>query len=207
MGPILNEVKESALSFYEKITEALAKKNRTVLHFRIKVIAFRDFYCDGDLALSESRFFELPDDNTQFRDFVSSIEAAGGGDEPENALEAIALAMASDWVKEGTKKRHIIMIWTDASAHPLEKALEGKPSNYPQGIPETMTELGDWWANRQSGKMIHSAKRLIIFAPDTQPWTEISIAWENTVFISSSAGQGMDDVDMDVILNTLAGSV
>ncbi|MCL1914307.1 MAG: VWA domain-containing protein [Eubacteriaceae bacterium] len=206
MEPIIDEVKSSATSFYDRITDALQEKERYVKNFRIKIIVFRDYYCDGDMAMNESKFFSLPQETEDFYDFVSEISAGGGGDEPENALEAIALAMDSDWVQEGTRRRHIIMVWTDASAHPLEKSFEGKPAIYPEGIPTSFMGLGDWWADRQSGKMNQSAKRLIVFAPDDSPWSEIAL-WENTVHIPSKAGAGMDETDMDMVIKTLAGSV
>lgn len=52
-------------------------------------------------------------------------------DEPESGLEALALAMGSDWETSGTSKRHAIVLFTDASAHPLEQQLDGIPENYP----------------------------------------------------------------------------
>jgi len=206
MGPIIEEVKHSAKTFHEKITKALEEKNRDVSTFRIKVIVFRDYYCDGDAAMEISSFFTLPDQTEDFNRFVSSIRADGGGDEPETALEAIALAMKSDWNTEGARKRHIIMVWTDASAHRLEAFEGSKPSNYPSGMPSSLTELSDMWNDNQSGLMNMSAKRLILFAPDAYPWSTVGTEWENTVWMPSKAGEGMRDTDIKMVLDVLAGS-
>jgi len=206
MGPIIEEVKESARNFYGKIVEALKAKDRAVDVLRIKVVVFRDYYCDGDKAMKASEFFTFPGQAGEFNSFVSSIVADGGGDEPENALEAIFLAMKSDWTKEGARKRHIIMVWTDASAHELEKSISSKPSNYPEDMPRTLSELSDLW-NDSQGMMNVSTKRLIIFAPDMYPWSEIGPAWENTVWVPSKAGQGLGDTDVQTVLDVLAGSI
>jgi len=208
MGPIIEEVKRSAMTFHGKISEALAEKNRDVSTLRIKVVVFRDYYCDGDKAMAISDFFKLPDQTDGFNSFVSSIRADGGGDEPENALEAIALAMKSDWNTEGARKRHIIMVWTDASAHKLEKAAEGsKPARYPTDIPSSLTELSDMWNDNQSGIMNMSAKRLILFAPEAYPWSTIGTEWDQTVWIPSKAGEGMEGTDIRTVLDVLAGSI
>jgi len=207
MAPIIEEVKESARNFYGKIVKALEAKERAVDVLRIKVIVFRDYYADGDKAMKVSDFFTFPGQADDFNRFVSSIEADGGGDEPESALEAIFLAMKSNWTKEGVRRRHIIMVWTDASAHELEKAASSKPSNYPQDMPKSLSELSDLWNDNQGGMMNASAKRLIIFAPETHPWSEIGPEWENTVWVPSKAGQGLGDTDVQTVLDVLAGSI
>ena len=208
MESIIEEVKSSAKSFYTKLTKALYEKGREVETFRIKIIVFRDYYCDGDKSMVVSEFFTLPEQLEEFSSFVSNIHAEGGGDEPENALEALAIAMKSNWTTEGTRKRHIIMLWTDASAHKLEKASEvAVPDNYPQGIPSTFREFSDMWNDNQSGAMNKDAKRLILFAPDSYPWSTIGSEWELTCWGSSRAGEGMKEIDLEIVLETLTGSV
>ena len=107
--PIIDMVKNSALTFHTELKGLLAEHKRIVNHLRIKVIWFRDFYYDGDKAYGESKFFELDDESQDFKDFVSGIQAAGGGDDPECGLEALSMAMRSDFTQEGTKRRHIIV--------------------------------------------------------------------------------------------------
>lgn len=205
MSPVIQMVKDTASSFYEKIVDALGEKKRIVSHFRVKVMVFRDFYCDGPAALEESDFFTLPGETQAFKEFVSPIEAKWGGDEPENALEAISIAMNSDWVREGQRQRHIIMVWTDASAHPLEKAKLDRNEYYPKGMPESYQEISDWWNGGE--KMANRAKRLIVFAPDAYPWTDIAAEWSSVVHIASKAGEGLREVELEVVLACIAGSI
>ena len=40
------------------------------------------------------------------------------------------MAIRSDWSRVGDKRRQLVVVWTDASAHPfLDKP--GKPAGYP----------------------------------------------------------------------------
>ena len=97
MAPIIAEVKKNALSFYEKFFNAMNAEGKTVQKLRIKVITFRDFKVDTQ-PMVESRFFDLgAGEEADFARFVEAIEAIGGGDLPESSLEALALAIKSDW--------------------------------------------------------------------------------------------------------------
>lgn len=73
----------------------MEENDKDVAKLRIKVIVFRDYICDSE-PMVESEFFTLPSQNANFRSFVERIEACGGGDGLENALEAIALALKSE---------------------------------------------------------------------------------------------------------------
>ena len=143
MQTTIDMVKESALSFQDKLYDFMDEAKRSINNLRIKVVWFRDFYYDGNYAYDESKFFELPEEKEEFRDFVNGIHEAGGGDDPESGLEALTMAMRSDFVQEGEKKRHIIVLFTDAAAHPFEDydeltaeaAKKGcKPTMYPKNL-------------------------------------------------------------------------
>ena len=152
----------------------------------------------------ESEFFVLPDEQDKFKEFVDNIKAEGGGYEPECGLEALTLAIRSNWNKTGDKKRQIIVVWTDASTHPLEKDENGKPANYPMNIPANFDELTDLWEGQF---MSRAAKRLIIYSPDAYAWTDMANHWENTIQYPSKAGEGLSEIDYHTILDAIASSV
>lgn len=204
MAPIIERVKENAQGFYEDLMEVMERKGKSIDTLRVKVIVYRDYYYDGDESMLESVFFALPTEKEAFRDFISNIKAEGGGYEPECGLEAISLAIRSDWNKSGDKKRQIIIVWTDASTHPLEKEEGKKPNNYPTNIPSDFDELTDLWDGQFMG---HSAKRLIIYSPDAYAWTDIANHWDNTIQYPSKAGEGLNEVDYHTILDAIASSV
>ena len=163
MKPFMSEFKANVLSFYRKFVEEMEARGDSVDQLRIKVIAFRDYDCDSE-PMVESRFFVLDDEVEELYSFVDKIEAKGGRAGGQNALEALALAMKSDWVTD-TRRRHVIMLWTDGDA--LELGVRRNRSLYPSDMPADMAELYEWW---EGGEMDRKARRLFLFAPDVWPW-------------------------------------
>jgi hypothetical protein len=205
MSSIIEEVKANALSFYQKFVDEMEAQDppKSVQQLRIKVIAFRDYGVDSE-PMVESKFFTLgggDDESDKFHEFISGIEAAGGGDEPENSLEALTLAMKSDWVRTGSVRRHVIIMYTDASALPLG-ARAGQP-NYPADMPKDLAELRSLWEGQYMEKR---AQRLLIFAPDATPWSDMT-DWTNTFHTASKAGAGCDDVDIATCIHLLVQSI
>ena len=218
MKPIIDTIKGMALSLYDDMIAALAKR-RKVNEFRVKVIAFRDYYCDGQFAMAESCFFNLPDETAAFSEYVLNLKADGGGDEPENALEAIALAMKSDWVhaiSANEKARNIIVVFTDASAHPFEKAQDGVTKFYPDNMLTSLEDLKMAWEgqNRLDGAgmidaymMDSKAKRLIIYSPlDFYPWNEVALL-TNVKTSSIEPAKGGQELDREILLDDLVAGL
>jgi hypothetical protein len=204
MGPIIEQVKMKALSFSDDLRVALDAKGKRIDALHVRVIAFRDFFYDA-APIMESDFFRLPEQNDQFRAYVTSLTPDGGGDEPESGLEALSLAIKSPWTKGAARNRQLVVVYTDASAHALEEASGRDLAGYPQGMPKNLDELTDLW---EGDDYVDSmAKRLIIFAPDSAGWTEIAGSWEKTIHLVSEAGMGMAEQDYTTILDSIANSV
>lgn len=207
MSPIIDDVKKSALSFYDDLQAHMAGIGKNIDALRVRMIAFRDYYADSVAdSLVVSDFLELPDQRADFSDFVHGLRASGGGDEPENGLEALAAAIRSPWAAEGAKQRQVIVMWTDASAHKLEKNKGAKPDGYPADMPADFDELTDLWEGQDS-PVHQSWKRLLLFSPDVYPWTDIANNWDATLHYTSKAGAGLGDKDYKSILDAIAQSV
>ncbi|WBP89275.1 vWA domain-containing protein [Kitasatospora cathayae] len=208
MGPVLESVKASALSFHQRLESVMASKGKSISQLRIKTIAFRDFGDRADDALEETDFIQLPDGAHEFEGFLKGLEATGGGDIPESALEALALAVGAPWETGLDRRRHVIVMFTDAPAHPLGSTHTTVPG-YPQSIPRSMDDLFEQWgyARSQAAVMEQSAKRLVLFAPDQQPWTGIADDWDLTLHFPSKAGDGLQEFEMDEIIDTIANSL
>ena len=174
MQDCIDTVKSRALQFWPDLQDALKAASKNVSDVRVKVIAFRDFEADGANALQESRYFNLSDqgssDPEEYKQFVSGLVADGGGDEPENALEALTLAIQSDWVQTGDKRRHVIVMFTDASAHKLENANRSNP-NYPQNMPGRLDSL------RRTSPSIFWIEQLCPYLGSLKPSTLKSSMW------------------------------
>ena len=205
MSPIIEEVKSNAISFYQRFIESMEENDKEVEELRIKVIAFRDYGCDTE-PMVQSEFFSLPDQNEKFKAFVGSIEAGGGGDGPENALEAIALALKSDWTTKGSRRRHAILVFSDAPALPLGARADS--AGYPGGLPTDIAQLGAWWegTDQTLGSTYQpKAGRLIAFVPNAEPWSDLQ-AWNRYWPAFSPAGTGLSDVDIQSAIDLMVGS-
>lgn len=207
MGPLIKMVKANAISFYNDFTTRLAEKDKNVNEVRVKVIAFRDYLADGEKAMLMSDFFRLPDQTAEFEALVNSIEPMGGGDDPEDGLEALAYAIKSKWNNSEGKKRHVIVLWTDDAAHEL--GFGRSASNYPARMAKDFNELSEWWGVGQSSNSVmdRKSKRLLIYAPPKESWTTIASTWDNVLLFPSAAGQGLDDKTFSEILDAICGSV
>lgn len=216
MQPLIDKVKSLTLSFREELEKGLEKNKRTIKNLRIKVIVFRDYYVDDKYAMEESRFFILPEEKQDFYNFVSNIRAGGGGDEPESGLEALALALRSEFVKDGDKKRHVIVLFTDASAHEFEQQKEGVPQNYPSNMFRNLGDLYQTWGTGQdalgvssdfSARMSKDAKRLVLFAPSLYPWNEMELDLENVIRKDMDKGNGGRDLDLEDVIALISNSI
>ena len=197
------------------IETALKCKNKNADNIRIKIIAFRDsFNSEGRPVIEESRFFNLHRKESMEPEYFSAwirhlkYSTKIG---KSNALEGLTLAINSEWINEGDRLRHIIVMFTDAPAHKLEEANLDNPS-YPANMPTSLAELSDLWhtADGNQGsktKLKQPAKRLIIFAPQEYPWPEIYENWEQVVYNPAHPGEGLDDVTYEDIIESIVGSV
>jgi hypothetical protein len=204
MASLIESVKSRALSLHEDLAAHIKGADKAIDSLRVRVIAFRDFYADKVAKpLLASDFFELPRERARFAQFVRDIRATGGGDEPETGLEGLATAIRSPWAAAGAEQRQVIVLWTDASAHPLEKDKGAKPKGYPADMPAGLDELTELWDG--PGGHVHPAwKRLLLIAPDVYPWTHLAEHWEATAHYPSKAGQGLRDTDYDSVLAAIA---
>tara|TARA_B100000579_G_scaffold429794_1_gene442131 strand:+ start:299 stop:970 length:672 start_codon:yes stop_codon:yes gene_type:complete len=204
MKPVIDMVKDNALQFDQRLKAALAEKEKIVDKLRIRLVVYRDIVEDGlDNALLASDFLTLPDEQEKFRDFIESISAFGGGDEPESGLEALVTAMNSPWTREGDKKRHLVVLFTDAPAHKLE-SIPSSLADYPEDMPKTFEEFVDMWEGQL---MDESAKRMLIFAPRVYPWEDVANSCDEVYMIESKAGQGLVDKHYDEIFKGIVNSV
>ena len=204
MTPILDQVKANALRFYSDVQSNLTTKGKAIDELRVRIVAFRDIVADGEAALQESPFFELPGEETGFSSFVNGLFAEGGGDAPESGLEAVALAMTSQWTTRGDRRRQVVVVWTDQPAHPLDPTALAPA--FTERVPADFSALTDLWEDPQ-GPLGSSSKRLILFAPDGPGWSDISGVWENVVHHPSQAGGGLSDVDYGTIIDSIGNSV
>ena len=203
--PILNGVKDTLKNFYGKYAEMCDDNGTSYAQIRVKLILF------SDLAYSpirETDFFSLPEQTEELERFVDTIVRVPGGDEPQNALEAIALALKSDWVTGDVKKRHIIAVFTEASAHPLGK--RACYPSYPDEMPKDLDELIrliDGTDGATVGSYYPKRANLICFCPDEYPWNDQSLnqcVRYCPLLIHRGHGGLADEMCFDILIESLS---
>lgn len=188
MGNAIDGIKKNIHNFYEQLMESAIKKHKFIDKMRMRIISFRDYLADENPMLV-SEFYKLPDETEKVIKALDTIIASGGGDEAEDGLEALAYAIRSKWDTSCMFSRHIIMLFTDAPAHELGY---GKSSKlYPSNMAKTFAELSEWWDNPDY--ISQKAKRLVLFAPDSGVWNDISDNWSNVVHVLSKTGEGLSE--------------
>ena len=193
MADTIERVKASALKFAQDIRGAIEARGRVIDNLRVRVIPFRDVAVDGSRALQPSSFFALPQEQEKLAELIGGLSADGGGDRPESGLEALVEAIRSPWSPPRQKLRQVIVLWTDAPAHPTQD----------------LGELHDLWEG-QSSPLGDSTKRMVLFAPDEEPWSELSSpesGWDYVAHTKAEPDQGLEDYTYDEIIAFIGQSV
>lgn len=182
----LDRAKSIAKNIGPHLYSGLRHHGCHLTELRIRLIVFRDYLSDGEDAMQYTDWFMYPDDIRNYEACVDSIVADGGGDAPEDGLEALAYAIRSGWTCKKAVRRHIIIVLSDSCTHEIG---HGKSSQYyPRGMPKDMNELANWWDSMSCG-----TKFLVLFTPDEKYWSCISRDWDNVVHYPSLAGTGISE--------------
>ena len=207
MKPIMDTVKANAMNLYNDIVNAMSAKAKVIDRFRIRVIWFGDYLADEEPMVLYP-FMDMPEEMEDYRDAVSSMKPYGGGDAPEDGLEALAYAIRSPWCTTGVKRRHIIVMFTDAPAHDL--GFGKADPNYPKSgeMPDSLGKLTEMWGFKdRPGEMENAAKRLILFAPDEGNWHTIRAGWNNVVLQPVTRDKGLREISYQAVLDGIANSI
>lgn len=191
MSDIINTVKNNALQFNTLFRNGCEANNIKLDSINTKVIAFNDL----NTPMNVSDWFAIPEQETQFSNFINTLRASGGGASAENGLEAIYKAFNFMANKPDEKHhRQVIIVWTDEP--------------YPIGSSAHVTydQMKQAWDTRQSGM------RLILFAPNgiagyspskAAGWETLD-SWED-VLHDTDLVSGFND--FDYILDTIIGDL
>lgn len=208
MSPYLATVKKNAERFYQNLAaEMLTNNNTEIDMLRIKIIVFRDYANEGADAVSQTRFFELNTDmdRVEFEKALADIKAQGGGDKPENGLEALYYAMTSDFVT-GRDDRQIIILFTDADA--LELKERAGCDGYPADMVDHDGLINLWACASQDAsiKLSERIRRMIVYAPEGTKYDDLSKVMERMIFVPTRPEDGLSEIDFSAVIKIIAAS-
>ena len=178
----------------------MRSKGKEITQLRTRIISFSD-----ELSTPETRFINFGSETFSWthHDRVRRLKIDTSCTQSRHAgLEALAVAMGSDWTQEGDFQRHIIVMFSDASAHRLEDRVGEVPAKFLPNTPLTLDELEEKW-DLQS----HHGLSLALFTPDVYPWSTIGDSWAQTLFLPSKAGEGLAEVEYKTILEIYANEL
>lgn len=193
-SPFIGEVKRGAPTFFDRLVEGFELHSDFFeggYDIRMRFVGYRDYSVDCD-PIVESPFFHLntEDGRVEMMAFLDGLHAHGGGDIPESGLEALAIAMRSEWRPHEPLGRRIIVLWTNSLTHPLGTGKDA--AGYPEWMPKSTEELYTLWQNGEWAK----GSRLFILAPEADPvWSDI-VCWPR-VYTADILCGGSGDIDMD----------
>lgn len=204
MSPCFDNVKNNARRFYADFASSMTDMGSEIDMMRIKLITFRDYKSDGQRAMVESRFFELPEEESEFASYLDTQQASGGCNEDANGLEALCYAMRSDFVT-GSNDRQVIVLFADTDAIPL--MARAQIAGYPSGMVDDKGLLELWMCMQsQPSKLRERCKRMVLFAPEGTVYAKINQRFNRSVFQPVQIHRGIDDVPFDSIIKIIAAS-
>jgi Mg-chelatase subunit ChlD len=132
MGPFIEGMKEATIDFADR----LAKANRD---YRLGLVTFEDYVTRDEMTFTRSA--------REFKSWVGALQAAGGGDIPENSLDALEVASRFPYRPEA---QAVIILITDAPNHTRG---DGSEKNNPYGREVTQ---------RTADEVLHALQRATV---------------------------------------------
>ena len=134
MKPCIDAVKDNLRMFIGELTGG-ANNQAPVKEWRAKVVAYRDYIYDSEPLVDH----DFTDDPAVLEGQMASLQADGGGDEPESLLEGIYHVATMEQTEKGVplspnKWRYrgdgarVVVIFTDASYHDVMEDMPSRPT-------------------------------------------------------------------------------
>ena len=205
MSDCIENVKEHARNFYSMLVEKMTRLGSDIDETRVQVIVFRDYGYDGANAMQISPFFLLDQDAADYEEFLANVRAQGGGDGPENGLEALYYAMQSAF-ESGDDDGQVIVLFTDADA--LELGARADKENYPKDMVDE-AGLDKMWIGKDQthvGYLNQLTKRLVIFAPAGTKYEALAKRWNLTWYKAVADDNGLSEISFEDIIDLIGKS-
>ena len=179
------------ITFDESFKFLMASKGKTVHQLRIRLITFN---CPNEFqsSLVSSDFLSTSTQQKYVSNILRNIKCSGTVN-CNVTLDALTEAMHSEWTAQGERQRHQIVVITSANDH---------VSNTTYNLDE-MTDL---WEGVTKSQLHSASRRLIMFAPDSYPWSEIEDSWPQTVFLPMELDAKIKEIP-NLLLELLSNSI
>lgn len=193
-APIKNYIR----SFHDALSLRGIERDYFVTKIRSKVVTYGDPTARPTTICATDFLTLVPElDRQVFELYVDSLASNGVGTRPNTGLEALVLAMSSDWARGGDRRRHVIVMFADTSAAQFDHGTEAPRGPTANIDALWLDDLSSLWDSLDD---IH-ARRLFLIAPDTTPWSDIGDSLEDTAFIPLDLAIELDADVQQVIID------
>ncbi|WP_128565627.1 vWA domain-containing protein [Methylobacterium crusticola] len=212
MSPCIDALRHNVEVFVESLSRGDANNAAPVKDWRAKVVGYRDFETAGSEGIPWIIDHSFVRDASNLKAQLATLQAAGGGDEPESLLDALYKVAAMEAVPKGSQSvepgkwryrsdaARVVIVFTDAS------------------FKETMSIPEAKGGSLQDVANIVMANRIILslFAPNFEGYDRLSqidkSEWEVVEFEGLSPQEALqkftsDPVNFRTTLKQLAASV
>lgn len=176
------------------LRQRLSERAETA-RIRFRIITFRDYMSDGEEAIYRSRFYLMPEEEAELNRELQRVECYGGGDSPENGMEALYFALTSDFAA-GEESRQYIFLFTNADAVEIGKRADC--SGYPQDMPSE-EEIAALWKNGKG--LSKNGKKLVLVAPKETVYQKLFAGFDDVFFCPTSFSGLLDDLEFSPLLD------
>ena len=200
MRSVLPKVKELMLNFPAQCKLEFEIILKIVKSLRIRIIGLRgsDEKQAGLLnpQIQESAFFNFPEEREGFVSYVNNLEIAGKPNGIKSGMEALHRAIHSCWTEstDCVKKRQLIFLITNAPMYAPEKTEQRKSAQSVSDMPCSLQDMYLEWTD--DSVINQKAKRLVMIAPNTYPWSDISMEWELVIMHVFDSEEWNEQFDM-----------
>lgn len=166
----LDKIKNSILALCSDLNNRFSCYNPyLILKMKIKMIGYSNGFNENNHKFEVTDFFSIPEEGKKLKSFLNNLEIRGNKGRGNRSLEALCMAMQSDWSTQSTdcsirKMWNCIVLVSGASQSPFV-------------TDRLYSNSLDFWYNNsnKSAGMDQHSKRLVVIAPkDSEPWSDIA---------------------------------
>ena len=186
MSPCIDGVKTSVNTFADGL-QTSAK-----VDYRLRLIAYGDLPAMNE-PVEENNFCE-PGDHLSFQRQVEALYAHGGGPEPESTLDALYVAINSEWRHPCHKA---ILVFTDAPC-------------YPEMHASTIKRFGlsDGSIHRIIDALTANRIQLFLAAPDFEVYRTIEAQTPGSRYeVAGEGGSGLASFNFKEVMDAFSRSI
>lgn len=210
MLPFVNEFKKNMVNFYDDFSKEAENYGSYFDNLRVKFIIF-----DNNRKPVSTKFFDLPEDNNKFCEFINNITINNtiinnsdiiNNNSIINALESLSLALNSKWDTDSSIRRHVILLFSDASIDSSDYYfLADQKEDLKEIASHHIDNLYKLW-DGESHIMDHKSKRLLSFLPADIIWNRFD-NFSNYYCTYLDKSCGLEDVDIKSVIAILVNSI